>query len=359
MVWHLLWRAVLFLDSSHSFLLFPCAGWGLGEFSRGYLLAQGGGWNRVKAGYLLLDKCLQLPQSWCLSHGMKDQHELLLKEALGCWSRKKAGTWRKYQPPKGAWLRQRPLAAWPFLFRSQSKSSSRFPEKLLLSEKLGNVYDFCHQPKILLLLRCRSFHSCPMNFSGFPGDISRFLAPLLNRAEKDTKEWLYNCHQLQHRKVNMPDPEANGHLQGLEGNVLLFSNRLQLFLTFSNRCKSVPISGTKICPIILKSKAICLVGVCLWHNSYSSLKEPSMFGRHLPTALKNSIRVISHVTSGNSGLVIPWVWVLGALCKCWKCSWQLILVARSFLPVLSHPAVVSMALSVTWVSLRTDQSWTV
>lgn len=153
-----------------------------------------------------------------------------------------------------------------------------WPEKLLVSEKLGNVYDFCHQPNILLLLGCSSFHSGPMNFSGVPGDISRFLAPLFNRAERETKEQLYNCHQLQHRKINMPDPEANGHLLGLESNVLLFSTRLQMFLTFSNRCKGVPISGTKICPIILQSKATCLVGVRLWRNGYSSLEEPSMFG---------------------------------------------------------------------------------
>lgn len=72
------------------------------------------------------------------------------------------------------------------------------------------------------------------------------------------------------------------------GNVLLFSNRLQFFLTLSNRCKNVPISGTKICSIILKSRAICLVGVCLWRKGYSNLEEPSMFGWHLPIALKNS-----------------------------------------------------------------------
>lgn len=77
-VWPPLWRAVQFLDSSQSFLLFSCVGW-VGEFSQCSWLAQSGGGNSVKASYLLLDwNCLHCV-GWGLAHGTKQQRKSYTK----------------------------------------------------------------------------------------------------------------------------------------------------------------------------------------------------------------------------------------------------------------------------------------
>lgn len=154
-------------------------GMGLGEFLRCYLLARGGGCHRAEAGCLLLAECLPcgpVPHSWyeegSAQAGTRRGTGLLEQEEI--WNLKEMSTSERSVAPTQA-VR---CVTFP----------GQFPEKLLLSEKLGKGYDFCHRPKILLLVGCRSFHSGPVISSGFPGDVSRFLAPSFNRAEKEIKE---------------------------------------------------------------------------------------------------------------------------------------------------------------------------
>lgn len=71
--------------------------------------------------------------------------------------------------------------------------------------------------------------------------------------------------------LNTPDAQAYGYHFGLESHVFLFPKRLQVFLLLVTG-----VSGPKFCLIILKSKAIFLLGEWLQHKGHSSLKEPSM-----------------------------------------------------------------------------------